>query len=70
MEGKVRDRRTSPFFVRVLDGESMSEARDKGGVGSIWLLSFLHYDLGYIDREQRTLRTIDNPFATRMSPMS
>ena len=36
----------------------------------IWLVSFMHYDLGYIDLEQKTLQTIDNPFGTRMSPMS
>ncbi len=36
----------------------------------IWLVSFMSYDLGYIDLEQRTLQTIDNPFGTRLSPMS
>lgn len=36
----------------------------------IWRVSFMHYDLGYIDMEQRTLQTIDNPFGTRLSPMS
>jgi hypothetical protein len=36
----------------------------------IWLVSFMHYDLGYIDLEQRTLQTIDNPFGIRLSPMS
>lgn len=36
----------------------------------IWLVTFMHYDLGYIDLEQRTLQTIDNPFGTRLSPMS
>ncbi len=36
----------------------------------IWLVSFMHYDLGYIDLEQRTLQTTDNPFGTRLSPMS
>lgn len=36
----------------------------------IWLVSFMHYDLGYIDLEQRTLQTIDNPFGSRLSPMS
>lgn len=36
----------------------------------IWLASFMRYDLGYIDLEQRTLQTIDNPFGTRLSPMS
>ncbi len=36
----------------------------------IWIVSFMHYDLGYIDLEQRTLQTIDNPFGSRLSPMS
>ena len=36
----------------------------------IWLVSFTHYDLGYIDLKQITLQTIDNPFGTRLSPMS
>jgi transposase InsO family protein len=36
----------------------------------IWLVSFLHYDLGYIDLEQRTLQPLDNPFGMRLSPMS
>ena len=36
----------------------------------IWLVSFLNYDLGYIDLEQKTLQTIDNPFGARLSPMS
>ena len=37
---------------------------------AIWLVTFMHYDLGYIDMEQRTLQTIDNPFGSRLSPMS
>jgi transposase InsO family protein len=36
----------------------------------IWLVTFIDYDLGYIDLEQRTLQTIDNPFGPRLSPMS
>ena len=36
----------------------------------IWLVTFMQYDLGYIDLEQRTLQPIDNPFGTRLSPMS
>jgi hypothetical protein len=36
----------------------------------IWLVSFMHYDLGYIDLEQKTLQTIDNPFGPGLSPMS
>jgi transposase InsO family protein len=36
----------------------------------IWLVSFMHYDLGYIDLEQKTLQTLDNPFGPRLSPIS
>ena len=36
----------------------------------IWLVSFMTYDLGYIDLEQKTLQPIDNPFGSRLSPMS
>jgi transposase InsO family protein len=36
----------------------------------IWLVSFMSYDLGYIDLEQKTLQPLDNPFGTRLSPMS
>ncbi|MDE0166013.1 MAG: hypothetical protein OXH92_02375 [Bryobacterales bacterium] len=33
---------------------------------AIWLVSFMHYDLGYIDLEQRSLQTIDNPFGAKL----
>jgi transposase InsO family protein len=36
----------------------------------IWIVSFMHYDLGYIDLEQKTLQPLDNPFGARLSPMS
>ena len=36
----------------------------------IWLLSFMDYDLGYFDLEQRTLQPLNSPFGTRLSPMS
>jgi hypothetical protein len=35
----------------------------------IWLASFMRYD-GYFDLEQKTLQPLDNPFGTRLSPMS
>jgi hypothetical protein len=28
-----------------------------------------HYDLGYIDLEQKTLQPLVNPFGSRLSPM-
>lgn len=36
----------------------------------IWLVTFMHYDLGYLDLEQKTPQPIDNPFGMRLSPMS
>ncbi len=36
----------------------------------VWLVSFMSYDLGFIDLEQKTLQTLDNPFGPRVSPMS
>ena len=34
-----------------------------------WLVSFMDYDLGYIDLEEKTLQPLDNPFGPRVSPM-
>ncbi len=36
----------------------------------ILTVSFMHYDLGYFDLEQKTLQPLDNPFGARLSPMS
>src|SRR5437762_13938536 len=36
----------------------------------IWIVSFMHYDLGFIDLEQKTQQPLDNPFGTGLSPMS
>ena len=36
----------------------------------IWIVSFMHYDLGFIYLEQKTLQPLDNPFGTGLSPMS
>jgi transposase InsO family protein len=32
----------------------------------IWLVSFMQYDLGYIDLEERSLQPLDNPFGSRI----
>src|SRR5260221_6448184 len=31
----------------------------------IWLVSFMEYDLGYIDLEENTLQPLDNPFGPK-----
>jgi hypothetical protein len=35
----------------------------------VWLVSFMHYHLGYVDLEDCRLQTIDTPFGSRVSPM-
>ena len=42
----------------------------KGVDDGIWAASLMHYDPGYFDLEQKTLQSLDNPFGTRLSPMS
>ena len=32
----------------------------------IWLVSFMQYDLGYIDLEEKSLQPLDNPFGARI----
>ena len=36
----------------------------------IWLVSFMHYDLGYIDLEEKTLQPLANPFGLHANPPS
>jgi putative transposase len=36
----------------------------------IWLVTFMHYDLGYFDDETCRLEAIENPFGPKLLPMS
>ena len=36
----------------------------------IWMVSFMHYDLGYIDLEEKTLQPLANPFGLHAKPPS
>ena len=36
----------------------------------IWLVSFMQYDLGYVDLEEKTLQPAANPFGPKVLPMS
>lgn len=36
----------------------------------IWLVTFMHYDLGFFDHETCRLESADNPFAAKVLPMS
>lgn len=64
--GRICMHRKKINISKVLAGQRLGiKEVDEG----IWLVSFMHYDLGYIDLEQRTLQTLDNPFGARLSPM-
>jgi transposase InsO family protein len=61
--GRICMHRKKINVSTVLAGQKLGIKEVEDG---IWLISFMHYDLGYIDLEQRTLQTIDNPFGTRL----
>ncbi len=45
-------------------------ARVKEVDDGIWLVSFMDYDLGYIELEERTLLLLENRFGPKVLPMS
>ncbi len=61
--GRICMRRKNINISTVLAGQRLGIKEVDDG---IWLMSFMHYDPGYIDPEQRTLQTIDNPFAANL----
>lgn len=36
----------------------------------IWLVSFMHYDLGFFDHESGRVECAENPFGAKVLPMS
>jgi transposase InsO family protein len=65
--GRICLHRKKINISTVLAGQTLGiKEIDEG----IWLVSFMHYDLGYFDLEQKTLQPLDNPFGPRLSPMS
>ena len=65
--GRICMHRKKINISQVLAGQRLGIKQVDNG---IWLISFMNYDLGYIDLEQRTLQTIENPFGPGVSPMS
>jgi len=54
-------------FSQVFAGQNVGikEVADK-----IWLVTFMHYDLGFFDHETCRLEPVDNPFEPKVSTMS
>ena len=50
-------------FKYLLAGQALGIKEVDDG---IWLVSFMHYDLGYIDLEEKTLQPLNNPFGPRV----
>jgi transposase InsO family protein len=65
--GRICLHRKKINLSTVLAGQTLGIKEVDDG---IWLVSFMHYDLGYFDLEQKTLQPLDNPFGLRLSPMS
>jgi transposase InsO family protein len=65
--GRICLHRKKINISTVLAGQNLGIKEVDDG---IWLVSFMHYNLGYIDLEQKTLQPLDNPFGPRLSPMS
>lgn len=65
--GRICMHRKKINISHVLAGQRLGIKEVDDG---IWLVSFMKYDLGYVDLEQRTLQTIDNPFGAKLLPMS
>ncbi len=61
--GRICMHRKKINISTVLAGQRLGVKEVDDG---IWLVSFMHYDLGYIDLEQKTLQTLDNPFGARL----
>lgn len=65
--GRICMHRKKINISTALAGQKLGIKEVEDGV---WLVSFMAYDLGYIDLEQKTLQPLDNPFGPRVSPMS
>ncbi len=54
-------------LTRSLAGQAVGVKQVESG---IWLVSYMDYDLGYIDLEETTLQPLENPFGPKVLPMS
>jgi hypothetical protein len=59
----VRNLRRSKIATLVFAGQAIGIKEIEEG---IWLVSFMNYDLGCVDREEKTLQPLDNPVGPRV----
>jgi hypothetical protein len=61
--GRICLHRKKINFSTVFAGQSVGlKEVDEG----IWLVSFMEYDLGYVDLEEKTLQPLNNPFGPKV----
>jgi hypothetical protein len=65
--GRICMHRKKVNISTVLAGQRLGIKEVDDG---IWIVSFMRYDLGFIDLEQKTLQPLDNPFGPKLLPMS
>ena len=65
--GRICIKRLKINFSTVFAGQDVGikEISDK-----IWLVSFMHYDLGYFDEDSCNFAPLENPFGSKVLPMS
>ena len=56
-------------FGRRTEASALRRASSDPTDDGIWLVTFMHYDLGYIDLETRVLEPLENPFGPKVLPM-
>jgi transposase InsO family protein len=61
--GQIRFNKANVAISSVLAGQKLGLRETDTG---IWLVSFMHYDLGYIDLDDCKLQTITNPFHQKL----
>ena len=53
--------------VQVFAGQDVGVRQE---TDHIWLVSFMHYDLGFFDHEAGRVECAPNPFSAKLLPMS
>jgi hypothetical protein len=61
--GRICLRRKKINLSTVFAGQAVGLKEVEEGT---WLVSFMDYDLGYIDLEEKTLQPLENPFGPRV----
>ena len=61
--GQIRLDKANVAISNVLTGQKLGLRETDTG---IWLVSFMHYDLGYTDLDDCKLQTINNPFHAKL----